>query len=167
MLRLWFIKPNAKPFSSFDRKLNQNRFTVTRSSSNTYHFTGNISIKTIMSSTATFVSLPVIRLIAMNLKLLAHVSSNSVSEKRKTPAFYRINSSTVIILFLMELTFKWPIITFLRFCKLWALTDPNALLHPFMLRKDFSWFFSLFEFLSLFKVSSYRSVNVDCRKTRT
>ena len=160
------MRSHFRVLKSF-RVLNQNRFKVTRNSSNTYHFTGNISIKIIISSTATFISLSVIRLIAMNLKLLADFSSNSVSEKRKTLAFYRISSSTVIILFLMELTFKWSIITFLRFCKLWVLTDPNALLHSFMLRKDFSLFFSLFEFLSLFKVSSYRSFDVDCRKKRT
>ena len=99
------MRSHLRVLKSF-RVLNQNRFKVTRNSSNTYHFTGNIFIKIIISSTATCISLSVIRLIAMNLKLLADFSSNSVSEKRKTLAFYRISSSTVIILFLMELTFK-------------------------------------------------------------
>ena len=42
---------------------------------------------------------------------------------------------------------RWPIIIFFGFFTLWTLTESNALLHSFMLRKDFSLFLLLFEFL--------------------
>ena len=60
----------AKPFSSFDGEFNQNYCTVIGNFFDTYHFTGNIFINITKNSTAMFVSVLAIHLIAMSLKLL-------------------------------------------------------------------------------------------------